>query len=100
MWLLGKLLTRLSDHRSNVFVVGTTNNVSKLPPEFLRADRLDAMFFANLPSHSESSDGTFDTRLRRSVGARVNIQELNEDRWCIDGMFVQTTRCAAGANAP
>ena len=36
----GTLLTWLSDHASDVFVVCTSSDVSRLPPEFSRAERL------------------------------------------------------------
>jgi len=48
--LFGTLLTWLSDHESDVFFVGTTNDISKLPPEFSRAERFDGVFFLDLPS--------------------------------------------------
>lgn len=51
--LFGALLTWLADHSSDVFFVGTANNISKLPPEFTRAERLDGVFFLDLPSTGE-----------------------------------------------
>jgi SpoVK/Ycf46/Vps4 family AAA+-type ATPase len=51
--LFGTLLTWLSDHTSDVFFVGTSNDVSKLPPEFARAERFDGVFFLDLPSAPE-----------------------------------------------
>jgi hypothetical protein len=51
--LFGTLLTWLSDHESDVFFVGTSNDISKLPPEFSRAERLDACFFLDLPGAGE-----------------------------------------------
>jgi SpoVK/Ycf46/Vps4 family AAA+-type ATPase len=36
-----------------VFVVATANDVSKLPPEFLRKGRFDEMFFVDLPDAQE-----------------------------------------------
>jgi len=48
--MFGSLLTWLSDHTSDVFFVGTCNDISKLPPEFSRAERFDAVFFLDLPS--------------------------------------------------
>jgi len=47
--LFGNLLTWLGDHESDVFFVGTCNDISKLPPEFSRAERFDAVFFVDLP---------------------------------------------------
>jgi SpoVK/Ycf46/Vps4 family AAA+-type ATPase len=47
--LFGSLPTWLNDHDSDVFVVCTANDVSKLPPEFSRAQRFDAVYFHDLP---------------------------------------------------
>ncbi|QDU31349.1 hypothetical protein ETAA8_65040 [Anatilimnocola aggregata] len=38
-----------NDHESDVFVVATANDISKLPPEFSRAERFDGVFFLDLP---------------------------------------------------
>ena len=51
--LFGTLLTWLSDRTSDVFTVGTCNDISKLPPEFARAERWDAVYFLDLPSSAE-----------------------------------------------
>jgi len=51
--LFGTLLTWLADHESDVFFIGTANDISKLPPEFTRAERLDAVFFLDVPSAEE-----------------------------------------------
>lgn len=51
--LFGTLLTWLSDHQSDVFFIGTCNDISKLPPEFSRAERFDGVFFLDLPGLAE-----------------------------------------------
>ena len=51
--LFGSLLTWLSDHESDVFFVATSNDISKLPPEFSRAERFDGVFFLDLPGVNE-----------------------------------------------
>jgi hypothetical protein len=48
--LFGTLLTWLNDRESDTFVVATCNDVARLPPEFSRAERFDAIFFLDLPS--------------------------------------------------
>lgn len=53
--LFGSLLSWLSDHESDVFVVCTANDVSKLPPELARAERFDALFFLDLPGEAEKA---------------------------------------------
>ena len=51
--LFGSFLSWLSDHRSDAFVVATCNDISRLPPEFARAERFDAVFFLDLPGTAE-----------------------------------------------
>ena len=51
--VFGSLLTRLNDHESGVFFVGTCNDASKLPPEFARAERFDGVFFVDLPGRDQ-----------------------------------------------
>jgi hypothetical protein len=48
--MFGTLLTYLSDHETDVFFVATSNDVSRLPPEFARAERFDGVFFIDLPT--------------------------------------------------
>ena len=51
--LFGSLLTWMNDHSSDVYLVATCNDISKLPPEFSRAERFDGIFFLNLPGRAE-----------------------------------------------
>lgn len=51
--LFGALLTWLNDHESDVFFIGTCNDISKLPPEFSRAERFDGVFFLDFPGVAE-----------------------------------------------
>ncbi|MEL7640006.1 MAG: AAA family ATPase [Solidesulfovibrio sp.] len=46
----------LQEHRSPVFVMATANDISKLPPETIRAGRFDAVFMVDLPSLRERRD--------------------------------------------
>ena len=48
--LFGTFLSWLNDHTSDVFVICTCNDISKLPSEFARAERFDGVFFVDLPS--------------------------------------------------
>jgi ATPase family associated with various cellular activities (AAA) len=49
----GSLLTHMSDRPGESFFIFTANDVAKLPPEFTRAERLDAIFFVDLPGPDE-----------------------------------------------
>lgn len=51
--LFGSLLSWLSDHESDVFFVATSNDISKLPPEFARSERFDGIWFLDLPGTAE-----------------------------------------------
>jgi len=47
--LLGTFLRWMQDRPDGVFLVATANDVSALPPEFLRKGRFDEVFFVDLP---------------------------------------------------
>jgi hypothetical protein len=51
--MFGTLLSYLNDHESDVYFVCSANDVSKLPPEFTRAESFDAIFFLDLPASRE-----------------------------------------------
>ncbi|WP_202802825.1 AAA family ATPase [Singulisphaera acidiphila] len=49
----GALLSHMSDNAGDSFFIFTANDISKLPPEFTRAGRLNAIFFIDLPGTTE-----------------------------------------------
>lgn len=51
--LLASFLTWLQEKQSQVFVVMTANDITKLPTELLRKGRLDEIFFVDLPKAQE-----------------------------------------------
>lgn len=51
--LFGTFLSWMNDHESDVFVVATANDISRLPPEFSRAERFDGVFFLDLPGREQ-----------------------------------------------
>ena len=51
--MLGTLLSWMNDHTSNVYVVATCNDISKLPPELTRAERFDGIVFLDLPGRKQ-----------------------------------------------
>jgi SpoVK/Ycf46/Vps4 family AAA+-type ATPase len=48
--IFGSFLSWLQDRQGDVFVVATSNDVTTLPPEFIRKGRFDEVFFVDLPS--------------------------------------------------
>ena len=47
--VLGTFLTWMAERRSEVFLVATSNDITELPPEFVRKGRFDEIFFVDLP---------------------------------------------------
>ena len=74
--MFGTVLAWLNDHESDVFVVCTANDVSKLPPEFSRSERFDATFFVDLPTRAEKD--SIWSMYQARFGIDPN-QELPED---------------------
>ena len=51
--VLGRLLSFMQDNDSGVFIVMTSNDITKLPPELMRTGRLDAQWYFGLPNSTE-----------------------------------------------
>ena len=51
--LVGQFLTWMQEKENTVFIVATANDISKMPPEFLRKGRFDELFFVDLPNGEE-----------------------------------------------
>ena len=47
--VLGTLLTWMAENTKPVFIIATSNDISRLPPELVRKGRLDEVFFVDLP---------------------------------------------------
>lgn len=65
--VLGTLLTWMAEHTSRVFVVATSNDISKLPPELVRKGRMDEIFFVDLPNQAERAIITGIHLKKRSI---------------------------------
>ncbi len=62
--VFGTFLTWLSEKKSQVFVIATANDIRHLPPEMLRKERLDEIFYVDLPSEPERVE-VFKIHLKR-----------------------------------
>ncbi len=51
--MFGAFLTWMQETQTSVMVMATANDISKLPPELVRAGRFDATFFIDCPSTPE-----------------------------------------------
>jgi SpoVK/Ycf46/Vps4 family AAA+-type ATPase len=73
----GSLLSWMSDRESPVFVIGTSNNHTVLPPEFVRKGRFDELFWIDLPNPKEREDiwKVLITRNNREPG-KFDLEKL------------------------
>jgi AAA+ superfamily predicted ATPase len=81
--VLGTFLSWLQDRRGDVFTVATANDVSRLPPEFLRKGRFDEVFFVDLPNEGA-----------REQIVRIHLRKRNQDVAGLDVMAI--VRATAG----
>jgi hypothetical protein len=77
--LFGTLLTWLADRQSDVFFVGTSNDISKLPAEFTRAERFDGVFFLDLPT-GKDKDAIW-ALYRQEFGIPESQQRPDDTSW-------------------
>jgi len=104
--VFGTFLSWLQDRRGSVFVVATSNDVSQLPPEFIRKGRFDEVFFVDLPTPAARSD-VFAIHLtkRRHDPGRFDLQALAtaSDGFSgaeIEGCVVGALYAAFSSNVP
>ena len=62
--IFGTFLAWMQDRKGDVFLVATANDITKLPPEFLRKGRFDEIFFVDLPN-AEARRAVFEIHLKR-----------------------------------
>ncbi|MEW6011826.1 MAG: AAA family ATPase [Elusimicrobiota bacterium] len=51
--IFSMFLVWFGERKNKTFVVATSNNIEKLPPEFIRKGRFDEIFFSDLPDFNE-----------------------------------------------
>lgn len=75
--IFGSFLSWLQERKGDVFVVATSNDVTKLPPELVRKGRFDEIFFVDLPSEAARA-GIFEIHLkkRKQDPATFNLAPL------------------------
>jgi SpoVK/Ycf46/Vps4 family AAA+-type ATPase len=96
--VFGGFLSWLQERRGDVFVVATANDVSALPPEFVRKGRFDEVFFVDLPGADARRDifklhltrrrqdsTSFDLRALADLAAGFSGAEIEQA--IISGLF-------------
>ncbi|WP_251358769.1 AAA family ATPase [Kangiella sp. TOML190] len=77
--VLGTLLTFMQENQYPIFMVATANDISALPPEFVRKGRLDEIFFVDLPDNQTRQE-IFKIHLskRKQVHLEFDVLKLAE----------------------
>ena len=85
--LFGHFLTWMQEKDSAVYVVATANDITGIPPEFLRKGRFDEIFSVGLPNDME----------RRSI-FEIHLKKRKQDLRKLD--LDELVRKTAGSGAP
>lgn len=73
--LFGQFLTWMQEKENTVFIVATANDISHIPPEFLRKGRFDELFFVDLPNGEERKK-ILDIHLKKRKKWNKNIDTI------------------------
>ncbi len=76
--LFGQFLTWMQEKNNSVFVVATANDLSSMPPEFLRKGRFDELFFVDLPNREERKE-ILQLHLRKRKQKTIDVFSLLKD---------------------
>ena len=93
--VFGSFLSWMQEKDKPVFVVATANDVSQLPPEFLRKGRFDEMFFVDLPDAAERAqiwDIVIKRHGRKTDGYDTTAMSKASEQFTgaeIDAVFVE-----------
>jgi len=83
--LFGQFLTWMQEKENTVFIVATANDISKIPPEFLRKGRFDELFFVDFPNAEE----------RRKI---IEIHLKKRGKWNKDLDIISVVKITDGYN--
>lgn len=74
--MFGRLLSWMQDNQRPCFLFATSNDISRLPPEFFRKGRFDELFAVFMPTHQECKE-IFREQMRRAETVRqIQAREL------------------------
>ncbi|MDD3307345.1 MAG: AAA family ATPase [Acetobacterium sp.] len=83
--LFGQFLTWMQEKENTVFIVATANDISKIPPEFLRKGRFDELFYVTFPNDEE----------RRKI---IEIHLKKRNKWNRDLDIISLVKVTEGYN--
>jgi SpoVK/Ycf46/Vps4 family AAA+-type ATPase len=89
--MFATFLVWMQERARPVFVVATANNVSSLPPEFLRKGRFDEVFFLDLPALGEREEIVrIHLRKRARDPARFEVELLARESEGYSGAEIES----------
>ena len=74
--VLGTVLTWMQEKEKPVFIVATSNDITKLPPELIMKGRFDEIFFVDLPNDKEREEIFKIHLLKRRKDLIFDLTEL------------------------
>lgn len=83
--LFGQFLTWMQEKENTVYIVATANDISKIPPEFLRKGRFDELFYVDFPNDEE----------RRKI---IEIHLKKRGKWNKDLDIISIVKMTEGYN--
>ncbi|MDR1642242.1 MAG: AAA family ATPase [Clostridiales bacterium] len=97
--LFGQFLTWMQEKKDAVYVVATSNDIAKLPPEFLRRGRFDELFLVDFPDKNERKE-IFENLLNRKnkLTSQIDIIKLLEKYTSDDKFQCKGTAGFSGAD--
>lgn len=98
--MLATMLTWMNERDERVFIVATANDISTLPPEFLRKGRFDEIFFVDLPDAAARA-AIFSIHLakREAPLAQFDLGKLAEASAGFSGAEIEQAIVAASYEA-
>lgn len=90
---LGALLTWMEERKGGAFVIATANDVSALPPEFLRKGRFDDVWFVDLPTQEERI-GVLTAALKANGRGALTERRDTNDRDAKIDLAIVAEKCA------
>lgn len=77
--IFSMFLVWFGERKNKTFVVATSNNIEKLPPEFIRKGRFDEIFFVGLPDINQRTEiFKIHLRKRKIDYTKFDIKKLAE----------------------
>lgn len=77
--MLGTLLSWMNDHTSNVYLIATCNDITRMPPELSRAERFDGIVFLDLPQRDQKD--RIWSQYTDMFGLDANQKRPTDEKW-------------------